>query len=76
MRIATDINGALIDVPECGMRRRFGQPAPIGSPTLPTAVDVLGALDTQHDSALADYDPFDFTSFGLRNRLERPPHCS
>ena len=49
---------------------------PRSAPPLPTAVDVLGALDTQHDSALADYDPFDFTSFGLRNRLERPPHCS
>ncbi|MCM3922327.1 tyrosinase family protein [Frankia sp. AiPs1] len=72
VRIATDSSGALRQVTERGLARKFGQNAPFGSPRLPRTGDVRTAYNTRADPSLADYDrpPFDVSSRGFRNRLE------
>ena len=72
VRIATDSNGALRQIQDRGIRRRFGQANPAGSPTLPSTADVIGAFNTLLEPALAEYDrePYDVSSLGFRNRLE------
>jgi tyrosinase len=68
----TGSSSGLRQVPERGLGRRFGQPSPAGSPTLPTVADVLNSFNTLLEPSLARYDsaPFDRDSSGFRSRLE------
>jgi tyrosinase len=71
VRIESDVGLALRQV-DRGLRRSFGQPPPVGSPTLPSGDDLRAAFDTQATPDLATYDvpPWDKSSGGFRNRLE------
>ncbi|ABD09626.1 hypothetical protein ThrDRAFT_00721 [Frankia casuarinae] len=71
VRISTSSSGALQQVVERGVRRRFGS-ATFGSSILPSNADITAAFDTVADPTLASYDeaPFNVSSRGFRNRLE------